>query len=348
MNNQKAKAEKKVFVIMPFTMTDLRKKEQLDDFFTDNLKKRIEREADLNNKYIVWRSGTTFNITDQIIRDLYKADIVIADLSGEYPNPNVMYELGVRLTISDNPVILIRENNPNNKQVFDVRNYSIYTYDLKDYKTLENHIIHKLRLFETREEIYESPVRNVLRDADIQCLSALDQRKKMQRFCSRVQGAWWQRISEEDDKGPKISISFVEFEADEVTNEVSIRGHTFDKKGKPLGSWWSVAVTIEEKESTIQYFWRADLSEKHPGAESKGFGHFRFAKSTGVFKSGEGKFMNTRISGLPISWWKYVRLRRITDERHIQRMIDGDDQEKKELVMKILKAWGGQKRRKFL
>lgn len=150
-----------VFVIMPFTRSPTRGKEQMTSFFENNIKRPIEN-SDLQYEYRVHRSGDTFNITEAIITDLYDADIVIADLSGRFPNPNVMYELGVRLSFSDQPVILIREDRTDNADVFDISSFYIFPYDPLNYAQLENHLIGKLARFESGEEGYRSPVREVL------------------------------------------------------------------------------------------------------------------------------------------------------------------------------------------
>ncbi len=81
---------------MPFVDGGSRNEAQLTAFFENNIKRPIEA-ADLRDRYEVFRSGQSFDINAEIIRDLCRADIVIADLSGLDPNPNVMYELGVRL-----------------------------------------------------------------------------------------------------------------------------------------------------------------------------------------------------------------------------------------------------------
>lgn len=154
--------ERLVFVIMPFVKSPTRNKEQLTSFFLHQIKAPIEA-AVLQHRYRVIRSDESFDITEKIIRDLYHADIVIADLSGEFPNPNVMYELGVRLALSTKPVILIREVNPDNKSIFDVSTYYVHSYDPFNYRPLEEHLVAKLGRFEAGEEVYESPVRRVLR-----------------------------------------------------------------------------------------------------------------------------------------------------------------------------------------
>src|SRR5437667_2407704 len=122
------RATRRVFVIMPFVEGGTRNEAQLTAFFQNNLKRPIE-QADLKSRYEVYRSGQAFDITTEIIRDVCRADIVIADLSGADPNPNVMYELGVRLAISERPVILIREQNLANKKIFDIYGFYAHPYD---------------------------------------------------------------------------------------------------------------------------------------------------------------------------------------------------------------------------
>lgn len=156
------KPRKGVFVIMPFSKTPKRNEAELTSFFKNNIKDPIESATDLASTYSVWRSGVTFDINTTIIRDLGRADIVIADLSGLDPNPNVMYELGVRLAITHKPVILIREDNPDNHKIFDVIGFYTEPYNPLDYPKLERHIIDKLRRYETGEDIAESPVLRIV------------------------------------------------------------------------------------------------------------------------------------------------------------------------------------------
>jgi chaperonin GroEL len=154
---------RRVFVIMPFERGGSRNETQLTAFFTNNIKQVIER-ATLRHRYEVYRSGQTFDITTEIIRDLCRADIVIADLSGVEPNPNVMYELGMRLAVSEAPVILIREKKPENKRIFDIHGFYTHDYDPYDYGPLENHLIEKIGRLEAGEETYGNPVLAIVRE----------------------------------------------------------------------------------------------------------------------------------------------------------------------------------------
>lgn len=157
-----AKASRTVFVIMPFRATPTRKRDDLTAFFDNNLKRCIEQCDDLPFRHIVKRSDDTFNITEQIIRDLYEADIVICDLSGHDANPNVMYELGVRLSVSSKPVILIREQHPKNRMIFDIGGFYAFEYNPHQYASLEAHLIDKIRRLEAGLDQYTSPVLKVL------------------------------------------------------------------------------------------------------------------------------------------------------------------------------------------
>ncbi len=158
---REGKAPRSVFVIMPFRETSTRSQDQLTSFFEDHIKRPIER-ARLANRYTVRRSDDTFNITEQIIKDLYVADIVICDLSGVDANPNVMYELGMRLAFSNRPVILIREQHAENHPIFDIAGFYAEPYDPLNYAPVTAHLIEKLRRLETGKEAYRSPVLSVL------------------------------------------------------------------------------------------------------------------------------------------------------------------------------------------
>jgi hypothetical protein len=156
------KRKKTIFVIMPFSSTPTRTKDDLTEFFYTNLKERLETE-NFKFLYTVTRSDDAFDITAQIIRDVYNADIVLCDLSGHNPNPNVMYELGIRLSLTNKPVILFREKDRDNKLPFDIAGFYAFEYNPIQYRLLEDHIISKIKKYETQEEQYESPVLKILK-----------------------------------------------------------------------------------------------------------------------------------------------------------------------------------------
>ena len=157
------KATRDIFVIMPFTETPTRKASDLTEFFDTNLKARIEADIGLKYSYTVHRSDDSFNITERIIRDLYTADIVLCDLSGHEANPNVMYELGIRLAVTNKPVILFREQSPDNRKIFDIQGFFAYEYNPNQYRKLEEYIIEKIAKFEQEQEVFQSPILRVLK-----------------------------------------------------------------------------------------------------------------------------------------------------------------------------------------
>ena len=153
---------KKIFVIMPFVKANDRDQASLTKFFTDYIKEPIEGCSKFTHKYKVIRSGDAFSILDKIIADLASADIVICDLSGELSNPNVVYELGIRLSISHKPVILIREDAPTNKRIFDIGGLYTHPYLMTATRDLEKFLIEKISSYEKSEELFESPVLKTL------------------------------------------------------------------------------------------------------------------------------------------------------------------------------------------
>ena len=154
---------KKIFVIMPFVETPERNQSDLNAFYYDNIKNPIEKYTGFKNQYKVLRSEDTFDITTQIIFNIYDSDILICDLSGYQANPNVMYELGVRLALSNDPVILIREENEKNRKIFDIAGFHSFDYKITQYKIVEEYLINKILKFETGEEIFKSPVLKTLK-----------------------------------------------------------------------------------------------------------------------------------------------------------------------------------------
>ena len=335
MNEREIKTKKDVFVIMPFSKTNNRNEEQLTNFFK-TLQSSIEEEDSLPCRYRVRRSSDDFNITDQIIRNLFNADIVIADISGEEPNPNVMYELGVRLALSEKPVILIREGDKSDSIPFDLKTYHTEFYDPFQHEKLIDLLVDKLKRLESGEMKYESPVKKILMSYHI-----FSQRERLRTFCSHVVGEWWQHITESVEEGgeTKNSLSYVKIVPDEVTNEVRMSGETYNKTGELLGSWKSLAVGLNmELNPIIFYSWDAKFTE--PGKETSGFGEFEnFKPSNAVFTQASGRFMNTHMSDKRKSWWKYVSIKRILKKEDIHKMNVGSENEKRKLVQEALENW---------
>lgn len=139
-----------------------RDEQRLTKFFEDYIKDPIERDYELRDIFSVVRSGNSFLILDQIILDLANADLVICDLSGQHANPNVMFELGIRLATSHKPVILIREKVETNQRIFDVSGLYTHDYSMTDTKALERFLLEKVKAYELKNEPYSSPILKIL------------------------------------------------------------------------------------------------------------------------------------------------------------------------------------------
>ena len=77
----------KVFVIMPFE----------EQFFEVYEMLKIKLGADFEFSH-AGEEGNQQNILSDIIRPIYEADVVLADLTGL--NANVMYELGIHIHLT--------------------------------------------------------------------------------------------------------------------------------------------------------------------------------------------------------------------------------------------------------
>ena len=95
----------------------------------------------LNNKFdisVAHRKYEIGSINDRIIKEIYEADLVIANLTDK--NPNVMYELAIRYSFAK-PAIVIAEKGT--KLPFDVidENTIFYVNDPSGAAELKNHIV---------------------------------------------------------------------------------------------------------------------------------------------------------------------------------------------------------------
>jgi hypothetical protein len=137
-----SKSKLKIFVIMPFKEhNELRPK----GFFDEVLKSLITPSGVSANFSVETanRQGSDI-IQSTIINDLLEADLVLADLTDH--NPNVLFELGLRMAI-DKPVVLIKASGTG--RIFDVDNMlRVYEYNSnlwqstieKDLENLTEHI----------------------------------------------------------------------------------------------------------------------------------------------------------------------------------------------------------------
>ncbi len=121
-NIEAAKPKNKCFVIMPFSSTKSCTEDQWLEVFENTIKPAV---IDSGFYYECFRANLVIgNIIKDILDNLNKADVVIADMTDR--NPNVFYELGVRHALR-NSTILITQNIDDIP--FDLRHYASLKYD---------------------------------------------------------------------------------------------------------------------------------------------------------------------------------------------------------------------------
>jgi hypothetical protein len=119
------------FVIMPFSeTTPVHTEDYWTKHFEDFLKPTIEQTPGV----AAHRSAALrADLVTQIITDLVKSDIVVADLTDK--NPNVLWELGVRQSFKSGTVTIAEKGTI---LPFDVYSKSTRFYDLKDVRVMED------------------------------------------------------------------------------------------------------------------------------------------------------------------------------------------------------------------
>lgn len=139
--------KKRCFVIMPFSATNSCREDEWTEIFENVIKPAVEHSG---HNYECERSQALVgNIIEDILDQLNRADLVIADLSDR--NPNVYYELGVRHALRDSTILIAQslDDIP-----FDLRPYATQTYD---WKTTRGRDAFKKRIKEIVNVIEDSP-----------------------------------------------------------------------------------------------------------------------------------------------------------------------------------------------
>lgn len=151
---------KRCFVIMPFSTTNTCTEEEWSDIYENTIKRAL---TDSGYTYDCYRASLSMgNIIKDILDNLNRADVVIADLTDR--NPNVYYELGVRHALRDSSILITQRIND---VPFDLRHYALIEYKWKTQKGRDK-FAENLRdaledVEENRVERIISPVREYLK-----------------------------------------------------------------------------------------------------------------------------------------------------------------------------------------
>jgi hypothetical protein len=163
MNNKK-----KCFVIMPISTTQSGTEQEWTGIFKGIIKPAVEESGYGYNceRYELRRA----NITKDILDELNNAHVVIADLTGS--NPNVLWELGVRHTLSKRTILIAQDKRflPS-----DLKDYPIILYKYKqtpaEVDKFRQDIKDKLEDIEADPEKPDSPVADFLQVKNIDLLA---------------------------------------------------------------------------------------------------------------------------------------------------------------------------------
>ena len=157
---------KKCFVIMPVSSTKSCTTRQWTAIFDEMIKPAV---VGTRLGFTCERSKPrTGNLIRDILNELNKADVVIADLTDT--NPNVFYELGVRHTLRNRTILIAQDM----KYVpSDLRSYWVITYrkGLSGLQDFKNKIREVLKEMMKKPEKPDSPVADFLAEKNISLLS---------------------------------------------------------------------------------------------------------------------------------------------------------------------------------
>lgn len=122
--------QKEIFVIMPFGNNKEypQGRDESEYVYEKIIVPGIKKAFDDNeSEYKIFRQvdqNSPGSITSEIVKNLARADIVIADLTGR--NPNVFLELGIRFSLRTNTTILMAQKDT--IPPFDVGDYRVIFY----------------------------------------------------------------------------------------------------------------------------------------------------------------------------------------------------------------------------
>lgn len=161
-------SKKKCFVIIPFSETDSLTEKKWTEIFEDTIKRAVE-ESGLGYECKRYGLGRA-NIVKDIVEDLNRANVVIADLTDN--NTNVLWELGVRHTLRKGTILIAQ-----NKKFLpsDLKDYPVIIYKYKQTPAqvvkFKREIKDKLKDIEAHPDKADSPVADFLKDTNIALLS---------------------------------------------------------------------------------------------------------------------------------------------------------------------------------
>lgn len=125
-------------------------------------------------------------------------------------------------------------------------------------------------------------------------------------LCSRITGTWWERIRPDDSS----ALSFVTIEPDAATGTVRLGGRAYNRQGRKIANWGSVAACIDESRNKVFYYWTGHIITTTGAEEYAGFAELNFEAGGGAWSRASGFFSDTNLRDMKRTTRKSVELYR--------------------------------------
>lgn len=154
-----------IFVIMPFEDTFFQTFDEIKEYLGDSY--NLAHASEVDNQQ---------NILADVIRPIYEADIILADLTGL--NPNVMYELGIAHSFNKKTIMISRDDV--NCLPFDIDHYRVKSYNTsyKDFKGLLEYLKKNIDGAIDGTVKYSNPVKDFLDSESIDLYKSISKGKE--------------------------------------------------------------------------------------------------------------------------------------------------------------------------
>ena len=320
-------------VIMPFkshqTYLDHRRRyEQIIRRAVNGLKEdgrqlfRCERADD---------APETGSITDHLVRQLQRADVVIADLTDD--NPNVFYELGIRHTLRPGTVLLAKDART---LPFDVSHQHVICYGEQPKAKTISAIQGALTALYRNPAKLDSPVLTALSSPDRYARGVpLDWIRKGGRFVSPIPGIWLEILDRREDERTVRHFSFFRLRYDQThdTSPLVMEGLSF-RANQELHSRWSTTYlkvkTGDRRDIVVEYIYEAEVGR----ARRTGYGVSTFhlngkktcASGHGYYLAGEEDSpyqCNYRLQRLGAKLISTLGTAQPFSEEHLRKLVPG-------------------------
>ncbi len=254
------------FVIMPFGNAGEYREGNAESNYIYNhiispaLESVLGREGKRPNIRREFDENLTGSITDDIVRALADAEIVVADLTGR--NPNVFLELGIRFSLRNRGTVLIAQHGT--RPPFDVSDYRTIFYRIVQPDVAREQIEAAVRDVSSARCVSDSLVYDTFSEISVvipdYCESFAGDR--VTNANAMVWSEYWSRIGEISRllEGPASNGQFVPDAVMGISNGGLIAADLIGRglfRGTPIMSLWANRFT-KPKGVTDESFWYFD------------------------------------------------------------------------------------------